>query len=145
MGPIQDPVGIEFHDLSNLQYRGTYRDIEDIDFSQYDFFLFTSLFEGMPITVLEVAQFLIPIIAADVGGLRETFSAQSLFFVDMAGTSDEIVHRFLQQIDRLLALSSREITKMVAAAKTDVEGRHSEASFQANIKNLLLMGGRNGL
>jgi glycosyltransferase involved in cell wall biosynthesis len=55
----------------NVYYKGGFDGFNLLPLNQYDAFLYTSLFDGMPTTILEAAQAKIPIVASAVGGIPE--------------------------------------------------------------------------
>lgn len=56
---------------SNLTYHGPFDGFATINPEQYDVYLYTSLFDGMPNSVLEAASYKLAIIASSVGGIPE--------------------------------------------------------------------------
>ena len=116
----------------NVIHHGVLEDVSSADFSGYDGFLFTSLFEGMPNVVLEMAQHAIPLVLAKVGGLPDTFSEKAAFFVD---TSDEdaAVDAFCHALDRVRDLTAEQTTSMVIAARDQTLERHSLEAFARNV------------
>lgn len=124
--------------LPNIAYRGRLDDMRDLDIDDYDAFLFTSRFEGMPNIVLEMALTGIPVIAPEVGGLRETFRKDGLFFYSNADTGDGGP---VDQIERLLAqlrkLSPERLAKRTATARAEVADRHGAAQFTRGLRSLL--------
>lgn len=122
----------------NIIYRGQIDDMERLFFDEYDAFLFTSQFEGMPNVVLEMALAGIPIISPKVGGLMETLSDRGIFIyqnnVENPATSVEDISSL---IDRLKSMSSNEIQKRVAIARSEVLSRHSKPNFRAALSALL--------
>ena len=57
--------------LSNVEYRGAYQNIHEVDFHEFDFYLHTSFFEGLPNVLLEMIMQNIPVIVSDSGGIKE--------------------------------------------------------------------------
>jgi len=57
--------------LPNLAYQGPYAGFEQLPYDEYDVFLYTSWFDGLPNVVLEAIAAGLPVIAPDVGGIRE--------------------------------------------------------------------------
>jgi len=55
----------------NVEYCGEFYSLDDIPLKQYDFFLYTSKFDGMPNILLEVSARGLPIISSDIGGVRD--------------------------------------------------------------------------
>lgn len=124
--------------LPNIAYRGRLDDMRDLDIDAYDAFLFTSRFEGMPNIVLEMALTGIPVIAPEVGGLRETFRKDGIFFYSNADTGDGGP---IDQIERLLAqlrkLTPERLAKRTATARAEVADRHGAAQFTRGLRSLL--------
>jgi glycosyltransferase involved in cell wall biosynthesis len=119
----------------NVEYRGFLPDVLTADFSSYDGFVFTSLFEGMPNVVLEMSQQAIPMILTDVGGLRETFS-DSVLFVPPRSDPGETAALFAAALDRVAAMDDTAITAMVSAAREKALARHSPAAYARAVAEL---------
>ena len=56
---------------ANIEYKGPFEGPESIPYETYDLYLYTSLFDGMPNTLLEMASVRLPIITSNVGGISE--------------------------------------------------------------------------
>lgn len=61
----------EFTAIPTINYKGGFDGIASLDTSQYDIFLYTSLADGLPNILLEIAARGIPIIASNVGGIGD--------------------------------------------------------------------------
>lgn len=57
--------------LKNLEYRGEYRNINELKINEFDLFLYTSLIDGIPNVILEMVMLGIPIVTSNVGGIHE--------------------------------------------------------------------------
>jgi glycosyltransferase involved in cell wall biosynthesis len=127
-----------FPPLANIAYRGRLDDLRDLEIDDYDAFLFTSRFEGMPNIVLEMALTGLPVIAPEVGGLRETFRKDGLFFYSNRdtehGTPVDQIERLLGQIRKL---SAERLAKRTATARAEVAARHGAAQFAQGLRRLL--------
>jgi glycosyltransferase involved in cell wall biosynthesis len=121
----------------NLKFFKSGTNLGGIDTSRYSAFLFTSLYEGMPNTVLEMADLGIPIVAADVGGLRETFSEKSLEFYNVIGDSAERYDSLKQAVLSTLELSWEEIEMRLRAARELVNTNHSQRVFDSHVEALV--------
>ncbi|EIZ81459.1 glycosyltransferase [Methylobacterium sp. GXF4] len=137
-GPGADQIGLLGLDLLNITYKGVVSDISVMDFSQYEAFIFTSLFEGMPNTILEMSQHAIPIVSTDVGGLRDTFKDTSLMFVAMHENTESMAAKFDACLSAMIRLSEEAIIEMTDGAYNDVIERHSLSVYHENVKRSIL-------
>ncbi len=55
----------------NVRYRGSFDGMNTLPLRDYDAFLYTSLFDGMPNTLLEIGSSGLPIVSSAVGGIPE--------------------------------------------------------------------------
>jgi glycosyltransferase involved in cell wall biosynthesis len=122
--------------LSNIAYRGFLPDLVDARFDDYDGFLFTSLFEGMPIVVLEMSQHAIPMVLAEVGGLRDTFDDGSVIFVQHRPTEPETAAAFVRALDQVAVMEPGQVLSMVQAARERVTARHGSAAYASQVADL---------
>lgn len=58
-------------DLKNLVVEGEYPSFEALPITRHDVFLYTSLRDGMPRTLVSAGATGIPVVASDVGGISE--------------------------------------------------------------------------
>jgi glycosyltransferase involved in cell wall biosynthesis len=137
---LYGPVGrsLEQLDLTapNIIHHGMLSKVLAHDFSEYDGFVFTSLFEGMPNVVLEMSQHAIPLVLADVGGLRETFSERAAIFVSHDESTEATADLFAYALDAVLSMSPASVVDMVTQARADVLREHAPAVFLNAVKTL---------
>lgn len=139
---VYGPVERHAHDAAdlrvpNIQLHGLVTDVAATDFTTYDGFLFTSLFEGMPNVVLEMAQHAIPLVLADVGGLSYTFADGAALFVKHDKDAQATADRFAAALERLAAMPINDVEHMVRHAYERVETRHGTAAHRAAVCALL--------
>ena len=127
-------------DLPNITLHGAIKDVSTHDFSTYDGFLFTSLFEGMPNVVLEMSQHAIPLILADVGGLRDTLDDKAALFVRNCDDPEQTALQFLDSLDRVIEMAWDEVVSMVNTARNQVRRRHDDSTHALNVASLLGQG-----
>ena len=111
-------------------------DVAATDFTDYDGFIFTSLFEGMPNVVLEMSQHAIPMVLADVGDLRMTFSDSAVLFVRHGISVGDTAVNFGCALDRIAVMTAEEITTMVEAARDQALMRHSPTVHARGVAQL---------
>lgn len=67
--------------LPNVDYRGEFKDLEELPFGECDAYLYTSSSDGFPFVLLEAAVKGIPIVASDVGGISEVITDETGYLV----------------------------------------------------------------
>lgn len=126
-----------FPSLPNLTRHDESRHVSTLNLEAYDVFLFTSRFEGFPNVVLEMAARCVPIVASDVGGLREVFSASNVDFVSIALSNQQIVENFSAAIDAALKRSVSQTVRRVEEAYRSVEAIYRQEAFTARVREIV--------
>jgi glycosyltransferase involved in cell wall biosynthesis len=122
--------------LPNISCRGVLADIGEAKFADYDGFLFTSLFEGMPNAVLEVSQHAIPMVLADVGGLRDTFDDTAAKFVQHRPDAGDTAAAFARALDEVADFGPERALAMAASARRQVVARHAPAAHARRVAEI---------
>lgn len=122
---------------TNVKFHGHIQEIETFDLSEFDGMLFTSAFEGMPNIVLEIAQRGLPIVAARVGGLSESFPPETLWYYDNGPSTSETARNAEAALLRLMQCECEAIVERVNAAAECVRVRHSRESFERELAPIL--------
>ena len=63
--------------------RGSYRALRDLPLEEYDAFLYTSRWDGLPNVLIEVASLGVPIVSARVGGIAELLEGKAALIDDL--------------------------------------------------------------
>jgi glycosyltransferase involved in cell wall biosynthesis len=109
----------------NLQYKGAFASTTALPLHNYDAFIYTSLWDGLPLTILEIGAAGLPIIAPAVGGICEVIDQRTGWLI-----RDPLdVDSFVEAISRVLKNpleASRRASELVALVKS----RHSVAQFE---------------
>jgi glycosyltransferase involved in cell wall biosynthesis len=121
----------------NIICHGAIPDVLAADFTSHDGFVFTSLFEGMPNVVLEMSQHGLPMVLADVGGLRGTFTDDDVHFVSKSKDPAAQAIAFDEALSRVAALSEAEHVARARRARAAVTRRHSPETFAAALQEVL--------
>lgn len=137
-GPVEDASELEHLGLPNVNVGATLSDIDDVPTEDFDGFLFTSLVEGMPNIVLEMAARGIPVITTDVGGLRETFDDDALLFVDLDPDVEHTAQRFSEAIERLQGHSHDALAERLRKATLQLAARHADGVFAERVRALVM-------
>ncbi len=138
LGPVEQEESLASLQLPNVQIGSVVVDIDHARPEEYDGFLFTSLEEGMPNVVLEMAARAVPIITTDVGGLRETFDDRSLAFINIYGDEERTAHQFVTEMERIDRLSTEGLGTGLRLAQRQLATRHAGDVFSDLVSRLLI-------
>ena len=84
---------------SNLKLMGAYEFFEEVPLQSFDFFLYTSQWDGLPNVVVECGMVGLPIVASRVGGVGELIDETTGWPVDDVLNPEA----YIQAIDAMLA------------------------------------------
>jgi glycosyltransferase involved in cell wall biosynthesis len=117
----------------NVQYCGVLRSVVHHDFSDVDGFVFTSHFEGMPNTVLEMTQHAVPMVLAAVGGIAETFG--DVAYLVQPDSSPKLT---ANEFDRVMNLifQDKNLLDRIRLSYDKVKLLHSSESHRIRIKEI---------
>lgn len=118
---------------SNVRYARPFKGFADLPYQDYDLFLYTSLFDGMPNIILEAGAAGMPIVTAAVGGVPSLLSeGKDGLLVD---TLDNPAS-YAGQIRKILANDDLRL-QLAANVRQTVGAKHSWSQYQAVVKQLL--------
>lgn len=108
----------------NCTYRGAFGSLGEIEIDQYDAYLFTSHFEGMPTIILGMSAAGLPIVASRVGGVGEMVDEETGWPVD----DTEDAAPYLRAL-RTIAIDAVLVDKKLNAMSARVACDRSEVAF----------------
>jgi glycosyltransferase involved in cell wall biosynthesis len=118
--------------LPNLFYRGPFDRFESLPLDEFDVFLHTAHWDGMPNVLLEAAAAGLAIVASGVGGIPELIETGVTGF---CVTPYDDVTAYCQALLTLHA-DQKKLARLAAAGKELVDYRHSWAAFQRAISRV---------
>lgn len=121
----------------NFEHLGFCNNLYGLDLGRYSAFLFTSYFEGMPNSVLEMAMLGVPIVASDVGGIADTFQNGEVELINMEQPLDKIISDFILAIDKINAEDWGKLEARIVAAREAVMHKHGYKAFIEKINQIL--------
>lgn len=123
----RDYPGSMFEGLENLVYRGPFSNLPQVVGVDHFAFIYTSLFDGVPNVLLEVAGCGLPIIAPDVGGVGE-FVEHGVTGLLLRVPEEQLVVAYVEAIQRLLSEPGlRQV--LAGGAYERLVRRHSRGAF----------------
>jgi glycosyltransferase involved in cell wall biosynthesis len=114
--------------FGNVRYKGKFDDFAKLKYVDYDAFLYTTRFDGLPNVILEAMAAGLPVIAPDVGGISEAVSAETGFLIENSPDDDVLVERFLGAIKALYDGTS-DLAELGRNAQRLIQERHSEEAY----------------
>lgn len=114
----------------SINKKGKYADFSEIPTDDYDMFLYTAKYDGLPNVLLEAAAAGMPIVSSDVGGIGELIED---------GKSGILVQKYDSAVEFARAIEYMMKHRNVAegygeAVRELVEKRHSETEFKKTVK-----------
>ena len=81
--------------IKNVKYMGFFKNESELNPNEYDLYLYTSLFDGIPNSLVEIISLGIPVVSADVGGIKEIFPEKYNLLVKNPLDHKEYVNKIL--------------------------------------------------
>lgn len=132
--PVMDmkKYNYSFSRNRNITYHGHFDGLFSIPARDYDVFLYTSQWDGLPNILLEAISLGYPVIASNVGGVSELIiDGDTGFLVEPYDDTDRFVHCLRRIFD------DRSISDtMVKNAQALVSERHSWEAFQESLTKI---------
>jgi len=111
-------------------YTGGLRGIKG--YSDYDIFLYTSQFDGMPNTVLEALSIGLPIVSSNVGGIKEVIEHKKTgFLVDEIGDESAYISMITY-----IKNHTNELNKIRSNAYKKLQEQHSWNIYREKVKKI---------
>lgn len=109
----------------NCTIYGKYEDIDEVLLGEYDAFLYTAKWDGLPNILLEVAVNCVPIIAPNIGGISELVTDETGWIVEKPDEPQS----YVQNLQNALNKTSQAAQKASATLEL-IKNRHSYESFK---------------
>lgn len=119
-----------FDETESINYCGSFDDFNDLPVDKYNLYLYTSLTDGMPNTILEATLFGLPILASNDGGVSELIIDQKTgILVNNPLDTDSYVKKIKE-----VANDQSSLESYVKNAQKILKDRHSWDGFVKEIK-----------
>ena len=126
-----------FHlDMSKFNYRGAFSNIADIALDQYDAFIYTSWYDGLPNIILEAMAAGLPVIAPGIGGIADAITdGDTGILLDLPLDDAQAASQYVQALG-LLYDDPTKLAYLSANALNYISGRHGRAGYLAGINRI---------
>lgn len=130
-GSLEDDYGLSLFKGTNLNYKRRFDGVDDLPVGDYDIFLYTSNTDGMPNMLLEIGSKGIPIIAPNIGGIRDFIQngKTGLLIEDCYSVEDYVL-----AIHKLSDSSLRH--RLATGAQEILRKRFSRSSWERGVKEI---------
>jgi glycosyltransferase involved in cell wall biosynthesis len=125
----------QFRKCGNITYKGSFSGFETLAHENYDAFLYTSAYDGLPNVILEAMAAGLPVIAPDVGGISEAVNKDTGFLVENSPDDSVLVERYIAAISALYDPLTDVEARRRAALKV-IEERHSEQTYLKRVAEI---------
>jgi glycosyltransferase involved in cell wall biosynthesis len=119
-----------------LNYMGGFDDFFSLRPWQYDAFLYTSAYDGMPNVILEAMSAGLLVIAPEIGGIPELVTPDRGFLIPDSSDDDQLAHAYVESIRRLYE-GQVDLAAMSKAAIRLIAQRHSRDAFNRRVAEVL--------
>lgn len=133
-GTVDKGFDISFLDNlpDNVHYKGSFDGFESLPLSDYNVYLYTTLFDGMPNILLEMTQVKLPIVSSSIGGIPEFITSGENGLL-VANTSSPEAY-----VDALKTLKDPVARKLFADNATQaLEDKFSPKRYDDDIVSML--------
>jgi glycosyltransferase involved in cell wall biosynthesis len=119
-------------EMPNADYHGVFDKLLSIKTENYDVFLYTSEWDGLPTIILDAIALNLPVVASDSGGVGELIVNEETGF--LISPFDKIK----EYVDCLKSILSKkeQLSNITINAKRLVESRHSFDTFENALKDI---------
>lgn len=116
---------------SNIEYRGVYSRLDELNVSEFDLFVNTSEWDGLPTVLIQMMGLGLPIVTSNVGGIHELVTDETGWLVD----DHDDFNAYVLQIKKSL-INKKETYMRVSNGVALVEKRHSWDEFNTRLEKL---------
>jgi glycosyltransferase involved in cell wall biosynthesis len=126
--------------VPGVNYRGSFDGFDSLPISEFDAFIYTSGFDGMPNVILEAMAFSLPVIAPDVGGIGEAIiNNETGFLVPDITEEDALIGEYVYAARNLYGNWNRTL-EMAENGHRLIAERHSETAFKQRVIEVFQLG-----
>ncbi len=132
-GQIEAPYSAELLDIPGVTWHGGFSSFANLPVDQYDAFLYTSAFDGLPNIVLEAMGAALPVIAPNIGGIAEAVvDGETGYLVPDLADDTALVDAYVQAVKRMYDEWSL-VSGVRESAQQLIQERHGEHAFSERI------------
>lgn len=124
-----------FSGAPNIQYNGPFNDFSDLPISEYDAFIYTTRFDGLPNVILEALEAGLPVIAPDVGGIGEAVTSETGYLLGNENNDAAMVDNYIEAIKSIYEDWPGALRRGQNGRQLMLQ-RHSREAFLARVQEI---------
>lgn len=133
----------KFNRHRNIQFHGEYDSFTSIPHQDFDALIYTSSFDGLPISVLDALSAGLPVIAPDLGGIGEVvLDGETGVLLHEIGEA-ALIDEYVKAVSMLYS-DRRKYMRLRRNALELVERRHSQSAFLQRVAEILDLEAQSG-
>lgn len=125
-----------FEESKNIKYCGPFSRFSDVASEEFDAFIYTSDFDGLPNVLLEAVSESLLVIAPEIAGIPELIDASAGILIDSSGSESSIVKRYVNAIQKIYS-GEVCLADLVDGAIYKLQSQHSYSAFTHNVRSAL--------
>jgi len=118
-----------------VRYLGPFKDFNNLPHGDYDLFLYTSCYDGLPNVVLEALACGMLVVAPDVGGISEIITTDTGVLVPDDADDEVLVDNYVQAL-MAIAKGSTQTLPLVRNAQSLIGERHSRETHRRRVVSI---------
>jgi glycosyltransferase involved in cell wall biosynthesis len=127
-------------DVPGVKYRGSFDGFDSLPIDNFDAFIYTSYFDGLPNVVLEALGAGLPVIAPDVGGIAEAVvDGDTGFLVPDLVDDEALIAAYVEAVRRLYGNWDRT-REMANNGRRLILRRHGDLNFRRRVAEVFELG-----
>lgn len=128
-----------FNRHSGIDYRGSFSSFSALPVESYDAFMYTSAYDGLPNVLLEALASGLPVIAPDVGGVKEAVVDGVTGRLIQADDDDTLISRYVDAVRKLYA-NWPAVVEMASNGRQLIAHRHGAEAFALRVTEAFDLG-----
>jgi len=121
---------------SSARFHGAFDGLASLDIKPFDILIYTSYFDGLPITILDAIALGVVVIAPDIGGIGEIIKdGETGILLSHEPDDNVMADAYIAALERLLNDDDLRI-KLAKNAQNLLRQQHSGEIFSQNVKRI---------
>ncbi|OWT63857.1 glycosyltransferase [Candidimonas nitroreducens] len=127
-----------FDGSQNIKYCGPFSRFHDLTSEEFDAFVYTSDFDGLPNVLLEAVSESLLVIAPGIDGVPELIDNSTGVLIDCSGNESSIIEGYVHAIQRIYTEEMSPVS-LVENAMRRLRSQHSRSALISSVRSAFLL------